>query len=231
MGGPVARLTRVEQQRQTHERLLEAGRSVLVRRGFLAATVEEIAAEAGYTRGAVYKHFGGKEGLWLAIMDALAEAHLRLLDEALEQAADQRDLVRALTPNAFADDDEAARWSVTTAEFLAAVAGQPEIAVAVVAAQRRHEEEIAVVLDRHCRRLRIRPALPLSQVVVVLGAMGGTLALRRGMDPEVDVPAIVAGVVAVMFPAGAPDETAEKGMSMGDGLPREPRPSITEEAG
>jgi len=193
----VARLTRVEQQRQTHERLLEAGRSVLVRRGFLAATVEEIAAEAGYTRGAVYKHFGGKEGLWLAIMDALAEA-------------DQRDLVRALTPNAFTDDDEAARWSVTTAEFLAAVAGQPEIAVAVVAAQRRHEEEIAVVLERHCRRLRIRPALPLSQVVVVLGAMGGTLALRRGMDPEVDVPAIVAGVVAVMFPAGAPDETAGK---------------------
>lgn len=173
---------------------------MLVKRGFLAATVEEIAAAAGYTRGAVYKHFGGKEGLWLAIMDALAEAHLRLLDGALAQATGQADLVRALTPNAFADDADAARWTVTTAEFLAAVAGQPDTAAAVVAAQRRHEAEIGVVLDRHCRRLGIRPALPLPQVVVVLGAMGGSLALRRGMDPEVDVRAILGGLLAVMFP-------------------------------
>jgi AcrR family transcriptional regulator len=196
----MARLTRVEQQRQTHERLLEAGQSVLVRRGFLAATVDEIAAEAGYTRGAVYKHFGGKEGLWLAIMAAQEQAHLRLLGEALARATDQQGLVRALTPNAIADDD-GARWGVATAEFVAAVAGQPETAAKVVAAQRRHEEEIVAVLDRHCRRLGIRPTLPLPQVVVLLGALAGGLILRRGMDPEVDVAAIVAGVLTVVFPS------------------------------
>lgn len=197
----MVRLTRVEQQRQTHERLLAAGRVVLTKRGFLAATVEEIAAEAGYTRGAVYKHFGGKEGLWLAIMDAQAEAHLDLLDQALAQAADQHGLVRALTPNEFADDADAARWSIAAAEFTAAVAGQPETAASVIEAQRRHEEQIVVVLDRHCHRLRLRPALPLPQLVVMLGAMAGTLALRRGMDPQIDVAAIVAGVLTVMFPA------------------------------
>jgi AcrR family transcriptional regulator len=197
----MARLTRVEQQRQTHERLLAAGRVVLTKRGFLAATVDEIAAEAGYTRGAVYKHFGGKEGLWLAIMDAQAEAHLDLLDKALAQAADQGGLVRALTPEEFADDADAARWSIAAAEFTAAVAGRPETAAAVIEAQRRHEEKIVEVLDRHCRRLRLRPALPLPQLVVMLGAMAGTLALRRGMDPHVDVTAIVAGVLTVVFPA------------------------------
>lgn len=199
----VTRLTRVEQQRQTHDRLLEAGRTVLTRRGFLAATVEEIAAEAGYTRGAVYKHFGGKEGLWAAVMAAQAEAHLRLLDEALAKAADQRGLVRALTPNAFADDGDAARWSASAAEFTAAVAARPEIAAAVVSAQRAHEERIVEVLDGHCRRLRLRPALPLPQVVVLLSAMTGGLSLRRGMDPEIDVAQIVAGVLAVVFPEEA----------------------------
>jgi AcrR family transcriptional regulator len=198
----VARLTRVEQQRQTHERLLAAGRIVLTKRGFLAATVEEIAAEAGYTRGAVYKHFGGKEGLWLAVMDAQAEAHLDLLDKALAEASDQHGLVRALTPVEFADNDEAARWTIAAAEFMAAVAGQPETAAAVIAAQRQHEEKIVAVLDRHCHRLRLRPALPLPQVVVLLGALGGTLTLRRGMDPLVDVATIVAGVLTVLFPEG-----------------------------
>jgi AcrR family transcriptional regulator len=196
----VARLTRVEQQRQTHDRLLAAGLAVLARRGFLAATVEEIAAEAGYTRGAVYKHFGGKEGLWLAAMDAQAEAHLTLLDEALATASDQQGLVRALTPNAVVDDEEAARWSLTAAEFVAAVARQPETAAAVVAAQRKHEEQIVAVLDKHLGRLGVRPALPLPQLVVVLGVMGGGLALRRGMDPDIDVAAIVAGVLAAVFP-------------------------------
>lgn len=194
------RLTRAEQQRRTHDRLLAAGLAVLARRGFLAASVEEIAAEAGYTRGAVYKHFGGKEGLWLAAMDAQAEAHLTLLDQALSEATDQDGLVRALTPVAIADDEEAARWSLTAAEFMAAVARQPETAVAVVAAQREHEERIVAVLDKHLGRLGLRPALPLPQVVVMLGVMGGGLALRRGMDPDVDVAAIVAGVLAVVFP-------------------------------
>jgi AcrR family transcriptional regulator len=197
----VARLTRAEQQEQTHERLLAAGRTVLAKRGFLAATVEEIAAEAGYTRGAVYKHFGGKEGLWLAAMAAQAEAHLGLLDQALAAAVDQSGVVRALTPVAVADDGEAARWSATTAEFLAAVAGQPETAAAVVAAQKRHEEEIVTVLDKHCQRLGLRPALPLPHLVAVLGALGGGLSLRRGMDPTVDVGAIMSGVLAVMFQA------------------------------
>ncbi|HEX6356939.1 TetR/AcrR family transcriptional regulator [Actinophytocola sp.] len=196
----MARLTRVEQQRQTHERLLGAARTVFAKRGFLATTVDEIAAEAGYTRGAVYKHFGGKEGLWLAIVDAQAEAHLEMLDEALAQATDQPGLVRALTPTTIADDGT--RWGVEAAEFVAAVAGRPDTAAEIVAAQRRHEEQIAAVLDRHCRRLGLRPALPLPDVVVLLGAAAGGLILRRGMDPEVDAAAIVAGLLAVVFPEG-----------------------------
>lgn len=173
---------------------------MLARRGFLVATVEEIAAEAGYTRGAVYKHFGGKEGLWLAIVDARAEAHLRLLGDALDRASDQRDLVTALTPGGFVDDQDAARWTVTAAEFMAAVARQPETAAAVVAAQRRHEQQVVALLEQHCRRLDIRPALPLPQVVVMLSALVGNLALRRGMDPDIDVAAIAANVLAVVFP-------------------------------
>jgi AcrR family transcriptional regulator len=193
-------LTRVEQQQRTHERLLQAGRSVLTRRGLLAATVEEIAAEAGYTRGAVYKHFGGKERLWLAIIDARAEAYLRLLSEALEQVSSQEELVTALAPAGFTDDADAARWSRTTAEFAAAVTRLPEIAEAAASSQRRHEEQIIALLGQHCRRLNIRPALPLPQAVVLLSVLNTSLALRRGVDPAIDVPAIVANVLAIVFP-------------------------------
>ncbi|GAA1283228.1 TetR/AcrR family transcriptional regulator [Saccharothrix xinjiangensis] len=194
----MVRLTRVQQQRLTHERLLEAGREVFLRRGFLPATVEEIAAVAGYTRGAVYKHFGGKEGLWLAVVADRAEAHLRALDDVLGRASSREELLGALTPVG-PPDEEAARWSAATAEVLAATAGQPGVAEAVAAAQHRHDERFAELLDRHCDRLGVRPALPVPVVVAALGALGIGLALRRAVDPGADVGAITGGVLGALL--------------------------------
>jgi AcrR family transcriptional regulator len=63
------RLTRAEKQSQTRAQLIEAGATVFARRGFQGATVEEIAEEAGYSHGAVYSNFAGKENLFLAVFE------------------------------------------------------------------------------------------------------------------------------------------------------------------
>jgi AcrR family transcriptional regulator len=48
---------------------VRAGASVFARRGFQAARIEEIAEEAGYSHGAVYSNFAGKEELFLAVFE------------------------------------------------------------------------------------------------------------------------------------------------------------------
>jgi AcrR family transcriptional regulator len=63
------RLTRAAKQAQTRTQLIEAAASVFARRGFQAATIEEIAEEAGYSHGAVYSNFAGKEDLFLAVFE------------------------------------------------------------------------------------------------------------------------------------------------------------------
>ncbi|QXV56921.1 TetR/AcrR family transcriptional regulator [Amycolatopsis sp. TNS106] len=198
----MTRLTRAEQQRRTHEHLLEAGRQVFLRRGFLAATVEEIAADAGYTRGAVYKHFGGKEGLWLAIIEAAAEGHLEQLRKTLALAAGRNDVIAALAPVDVVDKD-AAQWSAAAAEVLAATAQQPETAALVAAVQRRHDDEVVSLLAEHARRLRLEPALPLQEAVVMLGALGIGLALRQAVAPAADPAAILTHVLDSVFPPEA----------------------------
>jgi AcrR family transcriptional regulator len=195
----MTRLTRAEQQQRTHEHLLTAGRQVFLRRGFLAATVEEIAADAGYTRGAVYKHFGGKEGLWLAIIEATAHTHLQGLREALARATTRADLVAALTPVDVTDKD-AAKWSAAAAEVLAATAQHPENATMIAAIQRRHDDEVVALLDEHSKRLRLEPAMPLHQAVVMLGALGIGLALRQTVAPAADPAAILNHVLGTVFP-------------------------------
>jgi AcrR family transcriptional regulator len=54
---------------QTRSSLLAAAASVYARRGFGGATLDEVAAEAGFTKGAVYSHFGSKQNLLLALME------------------------------------------------------------------------------------------------------------------------------------------------------------------
>jgi len=64
------RLTRPERKAQTRERLLATAKEILLRRGFHAATLDDIALHAGVTKGAVYSNFAGKADLFLAVVDA-----------------------------------------------------------------------------------------------------------------------------------------------------------------
>ncbi|MEJ3748990.1 TetR/AcrR family transcriptional regulator [Actinomycetes bacterium KLBMP 9797] len=200
----MSRMTRAQQQERTHDQLLDGGRAVFLRRGFLAATVEEIAAEAGYTRGAIYKHFGGKEGLWQAVVAVRVDEHLERLRSALDRAGGHGELLAALDPSAVLVDSDAARWTAASVEFLAAVAGDPRHADPVAAVQRRFDEELVRLLTRHCARLGIRPALPLPRLVTALDALFGGLAVRRAVDPTIDAATIAADMLALVLPPPDP---------------------------
>src|SRR5580704_393346 len=54
---------------RTRAQLLEAAARVYARRGFESATLDEVAEEAGFTKGAVYDHFGSKENLLFALLN------------------------------------------------------------------------------------------------------------------------------------------------------------------
>lgn len=60
---PPRRLTKAESQARTRARLLKAAEKVFADKGFGAASLEDIAVEAGVTKGAVYSNFAGKEEL------------------------------------------------------------------------------------------------------------------------------------------------------------------------
>ena len=62
------RLTREQSKDQTRERLLDAAQAIFMKKGFVAASVEDIAAAAGYTRGAFYSNFRSKSELFLELL-------------------------------------------------------------------------------------------------------------------------------------------------------------------
>ena len=96
-GAKPVRLTRKERQAETKRKLLDAAEAVFLRRGFDRSSVEEICAEAGFTRGAFYSNFESKEEMFFQLLaDRVYEEYARLLDQT----------PRDMTPR------EQLRWSV-----------------------------------------------------------------------------------------------------------------------
>src|SRR4029450_2260196 len=85
------RLTRTERQGQTRSQLLDAALRVFLRQGFHGASLDEIAEEAGYTTGAVYSNFKGKDDLFLAVLDAEAKRRFPLHTVLMLQAGSIED--------------------------------------------------------------------------------------------------------------------------------------------
>lgn len=65
----VERWTRERRLEHTRSLLLDAAEEVFAEKGFTPATLDDIARAAGYTKGAIYKHFATKEDLFLAVSD------------------------------------------------------------------------------------------------------------------------------------------------------------------
>ena len=80
----------------TRRKLLKAARRMFVRDGFEATRIEDIAAEAGHTRGAFYANFETKEDLFFALLEEQSQIHVEKLREGLLECAGEQERLRAL---------------------------------------------------------------------------------------------------------------------------------------
>jgi AcrR family transcriptional regulator len=183
------RLTRAEARNQTRERLLAAAERVFARNGFAGASVEEIAEAAGYSTGALYSNFGGKQEILTEVLTRRAasriEAAARIADDGIAGTADPLEASGRLLADV-ADNDR--DFALLQAESWLYAVQNPE-AMTVLAARRQElaaaaERLVAAELDR-----RGTPAsVPLAPGVttVVLALFDGLVRQRR-TDP-VSVP-------------------------------------------
>src|SRR5580698_7421916 len=79
-------LTPERRRQQTREHLLAAAAEVFAARGFHGASLDEVAAVAGFTKGAVYSNFKNKEDLFLALFKANYDREMDAIRVALEDS-------------------------------------------------------------------------------------------------------------------------------------------------
>jgi AcrR family transcriptional regulator len=79
----------------TRGRLLQVARRMFVAQGYQAVPAEELVREAGLTRGALYHHFGGKDGLFAALYEQVQEEIAQRIERAADAASDAGEALRA----------------------------------------------------------------------------------------------------------------------------------------
>jgi AcrR family transcriptional regulator len=92
---------------ERRQQLLEVGRELFGRRGYEATSIEEVAARADVSKPVVYEHFGGKEGLYRAVVDGEMHRLLERFQSALSSGGHPRELLEraALVLLDYIEDD------------------------------------------------------------------------------------------------------------------------------
>ena len=117
MQSVIEKLTPERRRELTRSTLIDAAADVFAKRGFHAASLEEIAETAGFTRGAIYKNFENKEELFFAVIERRIDAQLSRFREVLtedQEAARDPARLAAIWEEVLAFDKE---WFTLDLEF------------------------------------------------------------------------------------------------------------------
>ena len=154
------------------------------RHGLDGASVEQIAREAGYTKGAFYAHFESKEELFLVMLDERFGAELGRLDRLLagerEPGAEARDAAEDFIAFVHSDPD----WPRLYFEFAAYAARNEGFRRELATRQRALRARIVEVYRRWSADFPAEPPLPLEDIATMTFAMADGFLLDQLIDPE-----------------------------------------------
>jgi AcrR family transcriptional regulator len=163
----------------TKSKLLRAALEIFVRDGFEAARIDDIAAHAGYTRGAYYAHFQSKEDLFFAMFEHESRRYMERIRKALDECATNEERIRTLR-EFYVKRVVDRQWSILMLEFkLYAI---------------RHRKLRARLAELHrsiSRRVKLEGLAAMQSLIpnhqtlrVVLQALLQGLVLENAYDPS-----------------------------------------------
>jgi AcrR family transcriptional regulator len=175
-------LSRAEQNERNRVLVLGSARRVFLARGYHGATLDEIADEAGFSRGVVQSRFGNKSDLFLELLD----------ERIAERAAENAQLAESLSgaEGAQVMREHAARrnraeldWGLLLIEFRVHAARDPGLNQRYAAAHARAQQALAAVIAGVYRRAAVPPPSPPEEMAQLILTIEVGIRLEQAADP------------------------------------------------
>jgi AcrR family transcriptional regulator len=169
-----ARLTRGERAALTRRELLSAAERRFFRDGYHGTTLDDIADEAGYTKGAVYSTFKSKGGLFMAMFELIVERRVEELRLLL--APHEGDEAKLAALAEVRVDEHASQFLLLTIEFWVHAAREPALLEEFSERYRRMRSKLSEMAPEH-------RSFDAQRWATVTLALSNVLALERLIDP------------------------------------------------
>jgi AcrR family transcriptional regulator len=177
------RLTRAEQREKTRSGLIQAAAKVFCRRGYDKASLDEVAEEAGFTKGAVYSNFKGKEDLFLATIDAHFEERLKSIKRVMQQEPGEEGIAHAAGMDFMQKLNADPEYFALFFEFWAYAQRNPGVKKKFLPRIQRFRSALAELFEAKTEKGLELPISP-EQLASMLIAMAAGIAMERELDPK-----------------------------------------------
>lgn len=196
------RLTRDEKKAQTRLQLLQAAAVVFPRRGYHATSVDEVAEEAGFTVGALYSNFAGKQDLFLAMLDEHFARQMSAYAEISSRGHTVEAKARGAADHWMAFLRQNPQFFPLFIEFWGLALRDPELRRQLSSRIRHFQTAISEILRRDAGELGVDlPEDAARSLAMVVNSMGNGLALHMLVDPKAVPKDLFGNMLALIFEA------------------------------
>ena len=185
--GAPQRLTRKEKQEETRRLLLDAAERVFIRSGLQGSSVEEIAAEAGFTRGAFYSNFDSKDELFVELLHTrVYDRYAEMAEAVQQQPGTPRERLRwGIEQVRDVQKGEDGNWLFRLwLECLTQAARDEEFRKLAATFWSGNRALLAEQTKDAFKEAGRRPPLPAKQIATAMIALDIGLAVQHLVDPE-----------------------------------------------
>jgi AcrR family transcriptional regulator len=189
-----------EQGREGRDELLAAALRIFASRGYRQAGVDEIAAAAGYSKGALYWHFSGKEDLLFALLEERVDAPMRELVALLESAPPDRDMSAEASREFGRRLGKQRDVVLLEREYWSLAIRDPELRARYAERQTELRGALARALEARARHLGT-PALPMpaEDVARIVMSIIGGLSVDELVEPGSVRPELLGETLALVY--------------------------------
>jgi len=196
----------------TQSKLLAAAEHIFARDGFEAARLEDIAAAAGYTRGALYAHFEDKEDIFFALQELWVAERIGEVATLLEEYAMPAERLRALREQ-YSERGKNRRLALLSTEFKLFALRHPKAHARLRARQRKLCKSGGDLLRKIVSDLGLSTAAPEEASTTALGAVAHALLLEHLVDSQVMPEESLRRLLAIIFDAVIADGSGKRRLS------------------
>ena len=162
--------TRERRLERTRSLLVDAAEQVFAEKGFVPATLDDIAKTAGYSKGAIYKYFATKEDLFLAVSDRYWRRYFDKFAEVISSAdhIGARELEEIAERWRQLSHDRGAEHAALGLEFNLYLLRNPEARERVAAKRSEVVDELASTSSRASRSRRdpVDPCVTFAHIII-----------------------------------------------------------------